>query len=173
MVEFAGYNLPVLYEKDNGGVMAEHHQTRERAGIFDVSHMGQIKWHGDDCADFIEKCVVGDVKGLEVRCWAGDGRVTEGRIQLPFKSMYSCNFLAYALLPPHPRPLPPPSPEPASSRSLLPPREPSLTTASCPRQRKVTSTWLSMAPASTRTWPTSRSRWRSTVVKTFAWITWR
>ncbi|GMI49063.1 hypothetical protein TrCOL_g9976 [Triparma columacea] len=65
MVEFAGYNLPVLYEKDNGGVMAEHHQTRERAGIFDVSHMGQIKWHGDDCADFIEKCVVGDVKGLE------------------------------------------------------------------------------------------------------------
>ncbi|GMI00717.1 hypothetical protein TrVE_jg11091 [Triparma verrucosa] len=65
LVEFAGYSLPVLYNKDNGGVLAEHHQTRERAGLFDVSHMGQIKWHGDDCADFIEKCVVGDVKGLK------------------------------------------------------------------------------------------------------------
>jgi aminomethyltransferase len=65
MVEFAGYELPVLYKKDNGGVLAEHHQTRERAGLFDVSHMGQIKWHGKDAADFIETLVVGDIKGLE------------------------------------------------------------------------------------------------------------
>jgi len=65
LVEFAGYSLPVLYNKDNGGILAEHAQVRNKAGIFDVSHMGQIKWHGADCDDFIEKCVVGDVKGLK------------------------------------------------------------------------------------------------------------
>jgi len=64
MVPFAGYELPVLYKKDNGGVLAEHHQTRERAGLFDVSHMGQINWHGKDAADFIETVVCGDIKGL-------------------------------------------------------------------------------------------------------------
>src|SRR5690606_37963883 len=37
MVPFAGYSMPVQYE----GILAEHRWTRERAGLFDVSHMGQ------------------------------------------------------------------------------------------------------------------------------------
>ena len=108
MVEFAGYSLPVLYEKDNGGVMAEHFQTRERAGIFDVSHMGQIKWHGDDCADFIEKCVVGDVKGLEVSV-VEDLILGCGPMQAPFRSLLGAprtQFRSILLTSPTPHPPP-------------------------------------------------------------------
>jgi aminomethyltransferase len=67
MVPFAGYELPVLYKGgDNGGVLKEHLWCREagKAALFDVSHMGQIRWHGKDRADFLEKMVVGDIKGL-------------------------------------------------------------------------------------------------------------
>ena len=44
MVPFAGYEMPVQYE----GIMAEHLWTRENAGLFDVSHMGQLLFHGAD-----------------------------------------------------------------------------------------------------------------------------
>mmetsp|Transcript_18593 Transcript_18593/g.46059 ORF Transcript_18593/g.46059 Transcript_18593/m.46059 type:complete len:413 (+) Transcript_18593:69-1307(+) len=66
MVPFAGYELPVLYKGENGGVMKEHLWCRDdgKAALFDVSHMGQIRWHGKDRADFLEKIVVGDIKGL-------------------------------------------------------------------------------------------------------------
>lgn len=45
MVPFAGYELPVLYKGDNGGVMKEHLWCREegKAALFDVSHMGQVR----------------------------------------------------------------------------------------------------------------------------------
>lgn len=45
MVPFAGYELPVLYKGENGGVMKEHLWCREqgKASLFDVSHMGQVK----------------------------------------------------------------------------------------------------------------------------------
>lgn len=74
MVPFAGYELPVQYETDSGGVMKEtlHTRAEGKAGLFDVSHMGQIKWHGKDAAAFLEKCVVGDIKGLK----AGEGRLS-------------------------------------------------------------------------------------------------
>ncbi|KAJ8609880.1 hypothetical protein CTAYLR_007508 [Chrysophaeum taylorii] len=64
MVPFAGYELPVLY--DGLGLKAEHVHCRTPgfASLFDVSHMGQIKWYGADRAAFIEKAVVGDVAGL-------------------------------------------------------------------------------------------------------------
>ena len=44
MVPFAGYEMPVQYE----GIMAEHLWVRENAGLFDVSHMGQILFHGSE-----------------------------------------------------------------------------------------------------------------------------
>ena len=44
MVPFAGYHMPVQYD----GIMAEHLWTRESAGLFDVSHMGQLRITGDD-----------------------------------------------------------------------------------------------------------------------------
>src|SRR3546814_3067442 len=46
MVEFAGYHMPIQYE----GIMAEHLWTRENAGLFDVSHMGQLVLAGEGVA---------------------------------------------------------------------------------------------------------------------------
>jgi aminomethyltransferase len=65
MVPFAGYELPVQYE--GLGVLKEHQHTRAPgcASLFDVSHMGQIRWHGKDAAKFLEKLVVGDIAGLK------------------------------------------------------------------------------------------------------------
>eukprot|EP00934_Nitzschia_sp_Nitz4_P009243 Nitzschia sp. Nitz4//scaffold218_size35881//5463//6859//NITZ4_007788-RA/size35881-processed-gene-0.8-mRNA-1//1//CDS//3329542262//9233//frame0 len=67
MVPFAGYELPVLYKGiENGGVMKEHLWCRAdgKSSLFDVSHMGQIRWHGKDRIAFLEKVVVGDLEGL-------------------------------------------------------------------------------------------------------------
>jgi aminomethyltransferase len=47
MVPFAGYSMPVQYP---AGLMAEHHHTRTAAGLFDVSHMGQLRLVGADAA---------------------------------------------------------------------------------------------------------------------------
>ena len=67
MVPFAGYELPVQFK--GVGVKKEHLHTRSAncASLFDVSHMGQIKWHGADAAKFLETLLVGDVQGLDVR----------------------------------------------------------------------------------------------------------
>jgi aminomethyltransferase len=62
MVEFAGYALPVNYSK---GVLAEHLFTRARAGLFDVSHMGQAFFSGRDAARKLEGLVPGDLLALE------------------------------------------------------------------------------------------------------------
>ena len=61
MVPFAGYEMPIQYE----GIMAEHLWTREHAGLFDVSHMGQLSFHGEDVADALETLLPGDIKGLK------------------------------------------------------------------------------------------------------------
>ena len=57
MVEFAGYDMPIQYE----GIMAEHLWTRESAGLFDVSHMGQLVLTGDNVAAAFEAVLPGDV----------------------------------------------------------------------------------------------------------------
>lgn len=64
MVPFAGYELPVQYET---GIKVEHLHTREvdKAGLFDVSHMGQIRWYGKDREEFLESVVVGDIQSLQ------------------------------------------------------------------------------------------------------------
>ncbi|WGM48167.1 Aminomethyltransferase [Brevundimonas sp. NIBR10] len=56
MVGFGGYDMPVQYE----GVLAEHRWTREHAGLFDVSHMGQCKITGADAISQFERFVPGD-----------------------------------------------------------------------------------------------------------------
>ena len=61
MVPFAGYEMPVQYE----GIMAEHLWTREHAGLFDVSHMGQLMLTGTDVAAGLETLLPGDIKGLK------------------------------------------------------------------------------------------------------------
>jgi aminomethyltransferase len=52
MAEFAGYDMPIQYPD---GVMVEHNWTRENAGIFDVSHMGQITIEGENACKFLER----------------------------------------------------------------------------------------------------------------------
>lgn len=63
MVPFAGYDMPVQYPL---GVMKEHQHTREHAGLFDVSHMGQIRLTGADAAQALEALVPVDIIDLPV-----------------------------------------------------------------------------------------------------------
>ncbi|MDO9370392.1 MAG: glycine cleavage system aminomethyltransferase GcvT [Sphingopyxis sp.] len=62
MVEFAGYWMPIQYE----GIMAEHLWVRENAGLFDVSHMGQLYLSGEGLDEALEAVLPGDVKSLAV-----------------------------------------------------------------------------------------------------------
>jgi aminomethyltransferase len=61
LVPFAGYSMPVQYP---AGLMAEHLHTRQAAGLFDVSHMGQISLRGADAAAALESLMPVDVIGL-------------------------------------------------------------------------------------------------------------
>jgi aminomethyltransferase len=61
MVPFAGYAMPVQYP---AGVMAEHLWTRAHAGLFDVSHMGQLLLEGEGAAAWLETVAPGDFKAL-------------------------------------------------------------------------------------------------------------
>ena len=63
MVPFAGYSMPVQYP---AGLMAEHHHTRTAAGLFDVSHMGQLRLVGPDAAAAFESLMPVDVIDLPV-----------------------------------------------------------------------------------------------------------
>ena len=63
MVPFAGYSMPVQYP---AGLMAEHHHTRSAAGLFDVSHMGQLRLVGPDAAAAFESLIPVDVIDLPV-----------------------------------------------------------------------------------------------------------
>lgn len=61
MVGFAGYEMPLQYPL---GVLREHLHTRARAGLFDVSHMGQIELHGAEAAHWLETLAPADIVGL-------------------------------------------------------------------------------------------------------------
>ncbi|MGF1734273.1 glycine cleavage system aminomethyltransferase GcvT [Photobacterium satsumensis] len=61
MVPFAGYDMPVQYAL---GVRKEHIHCRESAGLFDVSHMGQLRLHGENAAKVIESLVPVDIIDL-------------------------------------------------------------------------------------------------------------
>lgn len=61
MVPFAGYDMPVSYPL---GVLKEHQHTRARAGLFDVSHMGQVILSGPDAEQALERLMPVDVAGL-------------------------------------------------------------------------------------------------------------
>ena len=63
MVPFAGYSMPVQYP---AGLMAEHNHTRTAAGLFDVSHMGQLSLSGPEAAANLESLIPVDVMGLGI-----------------------------------------------------------------------------------------------------------
>ena len=60
MVAFAGYHMPIQYD----GIMAEHLWTRTSAGLFDVSHMGQLLLSGEGVVDALETMLPADVAAL-------------------------------------------------------------------------------------------------------------
>jgi len=62
LVPFAGYELPVQYQ---AGILKEHLHTRAKAGLFDVSHMGQATLSGADAAAALETLTPADVQGLK------------------------------------------------------------------------------------------------------------
>lgn len=66
IVPFAGFEMPVQY----GGIIEEHKLVRERVGVFDVSHMGEVEVRGKDALAFVQKITVNDASKL-----------TEGRVQ--------------------------------------------------------------------------------------------
>ncbi|SDZ00746.1 aminomethyltransferase [Jannaschia faecimaris] len=74
MVAFAGYSMPVQYP---AGVMAEHLHVRDKAGLFDVSHMGQVIVRGENAAAALERLLPVNVVGL------AEGRQRYGLLMLP------------------------------------------------------------------------------------------
>jgi aminomethyltransferase len=68
MVPFAGWEMPVQYE----GVIAEHKAVRLDAGVFDVSHMGEIEVEGPTARDLLQSALSNDVDRLE----PGDAQYT-------------------------------------------------------------------------------------------------
>ena len=63
MVSFAGYAMPVQFPT---GIVAEHLAVRQKAGLFDVSHMGEIEIRGGDALDLIQYVTTNDASKLEV-----------------------------------------------------------------------------------------------------------
>lgn len=61
LVPFAGYEMPVQYK----GITAEHTAVRERAGLFDVSHMGELWFTGPGAANVVDSLVTNDIARLD------------------------------------------------------------------------------------------------------------
>jgi aminomethyltransferase len=63
LVPFAGWEMPVQYE----GIRSEHVNVRTRAGMFDVSHMGEIETTGPDAEEFLQRILSNDVTKIAER----------------------------------------------------------------------------------------------------------
>lgn len=62
LVEFAGWELPLHFK---AGIIAEHLSVRNRAGLFDVSHMGEIEIEGSEAAEFIDWLVTNEIAAIK------------------------------------------------------------------------------------------------------------
>ncbi|HEY6014642.1 MAG TPA: hypothetical protein VIU37_11560, partial [Candidatus Limnocylindrales bacterium] len=62
LIDFAGWLMPVQY----AGILEEHRAVRERAGLFDLSHMGELFVEGDDAGDALAAALVTDPRTLAV-----------------------------------------------------------------------------------------------------------
>lgn len=61
MIDFAGWSMPVQFE----GIIPEHNAVREKAGLFDVSHMGEADIRGKDALKFVQNLITNDASVLE------------------------------------------------------------------------------------------------------------
>ena len=89
MVPFAGYDMPVQYP---AGLMAEHKHTRAAAGLFDVSHMGQIRLVGTEAARAFTGYRINHKAGsFEFRAQQADSRTKTVYCSFTYSS--ECSFL--------------------------------------------------------------------------------
>src|SRR5689334_1758415 len=63
MVVFAGWEMPIQYPT---GIVAEHRATRQSAGLFDLSHMGELRVRGAHAAAALDRLISSDIAGLAV-----------------------------------------------------------------------------------------------------------
>jgi aminomethyltransferase len=62
MVDFGGWDMPIQFT----GILAEHEAVRQRAGLFDVSHMGEVRIRGGNALAFIQHLITNDAGNLEI-----------------------------------------------------------------------------------------------------------
>jgi aminomethyltransferase len=86
LVEFGGWEMPVQYV----GLSEEHHAVRQRAGLFDVSHMGEIRVKGPKAFDLVQRLTCNDVAALD------DGKVQYSAF-LTEKGTFVDDLLTYRL----------------------------------------------------------------------------
>ena len=60
MMPFAGYDMPVQYD----GILAEHSRVREAVGLFDVSHMGEVRFKGPDAISAVNGLITNDLERI-------------------------------------------------------------------------------------------------------------
>ena len=77
MVDFGGWDMPVEYPGPGGGLIAEHLAVRTGVGLFDVSHMGEIRFLGPGTLDAIEQITMNDARRLK------DGQVQYSALLTP------------------------------------------------------------------------------------------
>jgi len=63
MVEFGGFDMPLIYQS---GILKEHQAVREHAGLFDVSHMGEVTVSGREAEHYVNHIFTNDVTGMAV-----------------------------------------------------------------------------------------------------------
>jgi aminomethyltransferase len=90
MVPFAGWDMPVEYS----GITAEHMAVRERAGLFDVSHMGQVEIAGSNALDAVQRISCNDASRLQV------GQAQYSGLLTP-RGTFVDDLLVYRLAPQH------------------------------------------------------------------------
>ncbi|MGL5864652.1 MAG: glycine cleavage system aminomethyltransferase GcvT [Dermatophilaceae bacterium] len=85
MADFGGWRMPIEYS--GGGVVAEHTATRERVGLFDVSHLGKARVSGSGAAEFVNSCLTNDLRRIGpgqaqyTMCCTESGGVVDDLIQ--------------------------------------------------------------------------------------------
>ena len=90
MVPFAGWDMPVEYS----GITAEHMAVRTRAGVFDVSHMGEIEIAGKNAVAAVQRLVCGDANALQVGAAQYSGLLTP-------EGTFVDDVLVYRMAPSH------------------------------------------------------------------------
>src|SRR6187455_2644919 len=90
MVAFGGWDMPVEYS----GITAEHNAVRERAGIFDVSHMGEIEIAGKNALEAVQRISSNDASKLAVGQAQYSGLLTD-------QGTFVDDLLVYRLAPQH------------------------------------------------------------------------